>query len=281
MNNYIEVRIDLDPCNADMTDVLAALLADAGFESFVPDDRGLTAYIKETDYDESMRQIPEAMPFATNVVWQSSIVEGKDWNHEWEKNYFKPIVVGDEVVIHSSFHKDVPECKYDIVIDPKMAFGTGHHQTTWLMIKSILQQDLSGKNVIDMGTGTGILAILATMRGAAEVVGIEIDEPAYVNAIENCGLNKVDHIRLFNGDARQLSGREKSADVFLANINRNVITGDMMHYARSLRPGGRMILSGFYLDDVDVVEKAAAQYGLAHELVMDRDNWACVHLRKK
>ena len=172
-----------------MTDVMAAILADAGFESFVPDSNGLTAYIRESDYTPDMESLSRTLPFDVKTSWTATKIEGQDWNHEWEKNYFKPIVVADQCVIHSSFHTDIPQCRYDIVIDPKMAFGTGHHSTTWLMISHLLEINPEGLNVIDMGTGTGILAILAAMRGAARVTGIEIDEPAWINAVENTRLN--------------------------------------------------------------------------------------------
>ena len=162
MNDYIELRLDLEPCSQDATDVLAALLAEVGYESFVPDERGLTAYVRSVQYDDSVvDDVIESLPFECAVSRQSSYIVGQDWNSEWEKNYFKPIVVGDRCVIHSSFHSDVPAAEYDIVIDPKMAFGTGHHATTSQVIEALLSMDLNGLSVIDMGTGTGILAFYA------------------------------------------------------------------------------------------------------------------------
>lgn len=278
MNDYIEVRVNLTPCSEDMTDVLAAVLADAGFESFVADADGLTAFIRATDYEPSMADLAGMLPFATTATWSTKLIEGQDWNHEWEKNYFKPIVVGDKVAIHSSFHTDVPRCEYDIVIDPKMAFGTGHHSTTWLMITSILGEDMRGKSVVDMGTGTGILAILSAMRGASHVAGVEIDEPAYLNAVDNIKLNGCPEVKLLHGDVKALVQVDYKADYFLANINRNVITGDIDLYAKTLKKGGKMFLSGFYLEDVPVVEDAANKCGLVKTDVISRDNWACVHL---
>lgn len=281
MNDYIDVRISLSPCSEDMTDLLAAVLADAGFESFVADADGLDAYIRAEIYDESMRSLVDMLPFPTNATWKATLIEGQDWNSEWEKNYFKPIVVQDRVVIHSSFHSDVPKCRYDIVIDPKMAFGTGHHQTTWLMITSLLKHPPVDKDVIDMGTGTGILAVLSIMLGAKRAVGIEIDNPAYLNAIENISLNNTPEVELINSDASALADLTDSADLFLANINRNVITSDISSYAAALRRGGRMILSGFYLEDVDIVCRAAGQYDLEKVDLLSRDSWACLHLVKK
>lgn len=280
MNDYVEVRINLNPCNEDMTDVMAAILADAGFETFVADENGLTAYIKSSEYDEQMSSLMEALPFECEKTWNATTIEGQDWNHEWEKNYFQPIVVADQCVIHSSFHTDIPKCRYDIVIDPKMAFGTGHHSTTWLMISRLLETDMSGLNVIDMGTGTGILAILSAMRGAENATGIEIDEGAWVNSIENVKLNSYPEIKMLLGDVKRLQDIPYKADVFLANINRNVIIADIASYAESITSGGHLFLSGFYMNDVGIVEEAAKACGLTKIDVTERCDWACVHMVK-
>ncbi len=280
MNDYVEVRVSLTPCSEVITDVLAALLADAGFESFVPDENGLTAYIRSSDYRDEMAEIVRQLPFECSSTWDAVTVEGRDWNHEWEKNYFQPIVVDDQCVIHSSFHTSIPRCRYDIVIDPKMAFGTGHHSTTWLMISRLLESGLTGRKVIDMGTGTGILAILAAMRGAARVAGIELDEAAYVNAMENIALNDHAEITLVHGDASALRNLGFKADLFMANINRNVITSDIALYADAVVSGADMFLSGFYEKDVDIVASAAEKCGFEKGDVTIRNEWACLHLIK-
>lgn len=279
MNDYREVRIDITPCTEDGTDIMAALLADAGFESFVPDEKGVTAYIKVEDYNPvKVNNALADYPFAASLDVSSKIIEGRDWNSEWEKNYFQPIIVGDRVVIHSSFHTDVPNAVYDIVIDPKMAFGTGHHATTSLVIEALLGSELNGKTVIDMGTGTGILSILAVMAGAKSATGIEIDAFAYENAKENITLNSVtDQVTLLNGDVKAL-GNIEPADIFVANINRNVITSDISDYVKSLRPGGKMILSGFYEDDIPVVLASAIPLGLTETSHTVRDRWTCLIL---
>lgn len=281
MNDYYSVRIDATPCTTDITDLAAALLADAGFESFEPDATGLTAYIIAALGDAGQTATDALADFPIEeVVFNVSpeFVEGRDWNEEWEKNYFKPIVIGNQCAIHSSFHTDVPTAQYDIVIDPKMAFGTGHHDTTSQMVGHILDADIAGKSVIDMGTGTGILGILAAMRGAAKVTGIEIDRPAYENAIENVSLNNV-KMQLIHGDASNLADLEP-ADFFLANINRNIITGDIDRYAAKLKTGGRMMLSGFYEEDIPIVEKAAGQYGLKEVSRRVSNRWAAIELQK-
>lgn len=282
MNDYTEVRIDIAPCSETITDTAAALLADAGFETFVPDEKGLTAYIRTDQYDPQLSTTLEAMPWPDlKFTWNAVNVPGQDWNHEWEKNYFKPIVVGERCVIHSSFHSDIPRCEYDIVIDPKMAFGTGHHSTTSLIISRLLELDLNGKDVIDMGTGTGILAILAAMRGAKRITGIEIDPPAWENAVENCKLNKHEEISMVLGDATALeSAVDYKADIMLANINRNVITSDLTRYCNALKEGATLILSGFYEADIPVILQAAEPLGLKYRSHTSRLDWACVTLEK-
>lgn len=281
MNDYVEVRLDLEPMpGPDATDLLAGLLGDIGFESFVPDDAGLTAYIATSLWDEkSLEDALDGFPFDCAISRKAEVIEGRDWNEEWEKNYFKPIIVGDRCVVHSSFHTDIPAAEYDIVIDPKMAFGTGHHATTSLILDRLLDMELAGRAVIDMGTGTGILAILAAMRGASPVTAIEIDPFAQVNAVENVAVNGHPEINVILGDASALAGVEP-ADVFIANINRNVITGDIAAYSARLRPGGHMLLSGFYVEDIDTVNAAATAVGLKPDGFTERDRWACIQLTR-
>lgn len=280
MNDYTEVRIDMSPCNETMTDVMAALLCEHGYESFVPDENGMTAYIKLEDFDKKvLDEVTAELPFDTSVTVKCETVEGRDWNQEWEKNYFKPITVDGKCVIHSSFHTDIPSMPYDIVIDPNMAFGTGHHQTTTLIILRLLELPLEGSSVIDMGTGTGILAILAAMRGAGPVTAIEIDEFAHVNAVENVSLNRHPEINVVLGDASALAGVEP-VDLFLANINRNIIVGDLQVYASRLKEGGTMLLSGFYEDDIAIVLDEARKHGLEYVGHTVLERWSCLELKK-
>lgn len=281
MNDYYALRVEVTPgeCTTDYTDLLAAFLADAGYESFEPDERGLTAYIRADlfDSDEASRIVNE-VPISVRASVSHELIEGKDWNEEWEKNYFKPIVIGKRCVIHSTFHKDVPQAQYDIVIDPRMAFGTGHHFTTRLILTYLLEIDESGLHVIDVGTGTGILAILCKMRGAERVDAIEIDPPAYENACDHVKLNQQD-INLILGDASALSSLP-AADLLIANINRNIILGDMGRYSRCLKSGGRMILSGFYEEDIPVLLKEGARHSLSFESKKSENNWVAIELLK-
>ena len=278
MNDYTLLRVEAEPCNSDITDLLAALLADCGFESFVPDDTGLDAYIPVEAFSEkAVNEALEDFAIPTTLKLSHQTIEGQDWNSEWEKNYFKPILIGD-YLIRSSFHTDLPEAEHDIIIDPRMAFGTGHHATTTLMAKYLMSLTLSDKTVIDMGTGTGILAILAKMRGASTVFGIEIDPPAYENAVDNASLNNVE-LKLMLGDAGRLA-ETSSADVLVANINRNIILGDLDKYAAAMKPGATMLLSGFYTEDIPMIEEAAKMYALSLQEVQSQDNWAGLRLEK-
>lgn len=287
MNNYTEVTFHFHIPAADeqltsdtAADVLSAMLADIGYESFVQQGDALAAYIPASQFDRAtLDETIQAFLLPVAVTTEIKEIEGVDWNAEWEKNYFKPIVVADKCCIHSTFHTDYPQCQYDIVIDPKMAFGTGHHATTSQIIARLLDTDLQGKRVIDMGTGTGILAILARMRGASSVTAIEIDPAAEANARENMQLNGCRDIDLRLGGAEQLAGC--SADLFIANINRNIILNDLSRYAATLAPGAIMLLSGFYEADIPMILRKAADEGLAdggHTVMCD--NWACLTLKK-
>lgn len=281
MNDYVEVRLDVTPCDETRTDILAALLAEAGFESFVPDETGITAYIRSEEFSaDAVNAIIGSFPMESDITWHHVVVEGQDWNKEWEKNYFQPIVIDDKCVIHSSFHKDIPQCVYDIVIDPKMAFGTGHHSTTSLILRQLLSMALSGLNVVDMGTGTGILAIMAAMRGAGRIDAVEIDEFAYTNACENMKLNDAERVALHLGDAAVLASIH-DVNLFIANINRNIITADMASYAATLAPGATMLLSGFYEEDIPVILASAQPHNLTYISHTTDKNWTCLKLRKE
>ena len=285
MNDYYKVVFAVNPPSGDVCDLLADSLADAGYESFEPADDGasLTAYVPAALYSaEATAEAAHALPLEADITFSEEFVEGRDWNSEWEKNYFKPIVVAGRVAVHSSFHTDVPEAEYDIVIDPRMAFGTGHHATTTLMMQAVLEFVTPGCTVMDMGTGTGILAILALMAGAGEAVGIEIDPFAAANARDNVGLNLPPEARLtiIDGDASALEQYHGFADLFLANINRNIITADIARYADAMKPGAKIAVSGFYTEDAGIVKEAAAAAGLSYRRIASIDNWASIVFEK-
>lgn len=277
--DYISLRINIADTTDDINDLLAAFLCEEGYESFVPDEEGLTAYIRADLYDSVVVDtILKEFPMEIKATTESTFVKGENWNEQWEKNYFKPLLIGGKVAVHSSFHTDVPKADYDILIDPKMAFGTGHHSTTSLMMQAILETDLEGKTVIDMGTGTGILAILCKMRGAGSVIGIEIDPGAFENAVENGALNNTE-VNFILGDASKLEGLA-DADFFMANINRNIITADIASYSAHLKSGGEMILSGFYEEDIDIITREAEKYSLKPVKTAADNRWAMVRLQK-
>lgn len=268
-----------DPENF-VADVLAAQLGKIGFESFMTTDEGLDAFIQENNLNEqAINQVIADFPFDTPITFTVENVESKNWNEEWEKYFFEPIVIDNKCVIHSSFHKDFPKLEYDVTIDPKMAFGTGHHETTSLMVSEILENDFSGKTVLDMGCGTSILAILASMRGAERLMAIDIDDWCVENSLDNLKLNNIHNVEVALGDASLLQG--KTFDVILANINRNILMNDMAIYANSLPEDGLLIISGFYTEDIPIIEKEAEKHGLALQYAREKNNWAAVKMVKQ
>lgn len=273
--NYTEVRFFIKPYEAYIADVLMAELGELGFDSFVSTEGSLDAYIAEIFFDEQkIKSLLSDFPFEATIDYECNQIASKNWNEEWEKNYFEPIVIGNECVIHSSFHHHVPHATYDIVIDPKMAFGTGHHETTGLVIGELLKMDLKGKTVLDMGCGTGVLAILAAMRGASTILAIDIDHWCTENAIENIALNKVSGIEVKQGGAALLQGLH--VDVVLANINRNILLADMEQYASCLSAGGELYMSGFYKEDIPLIEAEANRNGLKLVGFQEKNNWVVV-----
>ena len=260
---YFEFTFHTNPSTEIVNDVLAAVLGETGFESFVENENGLTAYIQQTLCDEtSIKNAIAGFPLSdTEITYTYAETEDKDWNEEWEKNFFQPIIIGDRCVIHSTFHQDIPKAEYDIVINPQMAFGTGHHETTSLIIEELLDSELKDKSLLDMGCGTSILAILARMKGAHPCTAIDIDEWCVRNSIENIELNHVDNIAVSQGDASSLSGKGPF-DVVIANINRNILLNDMKQYVTCMHPGAELYMSGFYVDDIPVIREEAEKNGL-------------------
>ena len=278
---YLEVTFTTHPCNETVNDVVSALAGEIGFESFVECEAGVQAYIQQTLFDEeALKEMIASFPLPdTTVKYTIKEAEDKNWNEEWEKNFFQPIVIGDRCVIHSTFHNDVPQAEYDIVINPQMAFGTGHHETTSLIIGELLDSDLQGKALLDMGCGTSILAILARMRGASPCTAIDIDEWCVRNSLENIELNGVDNIAVSQGDASSLESKGPF-DMVIANINRNILLADMKHYIARMNPGAELLMSGFYIDDIPVIREEAERNGLHFVHHREKNRWAAVKFQK-
>ncbi|MHB9055325.1 MAG: 50S ribosomal protein L11 methyltransferase [Paludibacteraceae bacterium] len=276
---YLAIHFKFDNSEDYTADVFANYLGEINFESFVTTTEGLDGYIAEKNFDESMLiEMLSNFPFNVVIEYTKETLEDKNWNEEWEKHFFSPIIIEDQCIIHSSFHKDIPKLKYDIIINPKMAFGTGHHETTSLMIAEILKTDIAGKSVLDMGCGTSVLAILASMKGATDITAIDIDDWCVDNSLENIAMNKVSNIQVYLGDADLLGG--KHFDIILANINRNILLNDMEKYADCLLSGGNLYMSGFYTEDIPLIESKANDLGFRMDYYQQKNKWAAVKTTK-
>ena len=280
---YIEVTFTLTPWSETAQDVLTALAGDIGFESFVEEDTALKAYIQQKLYsEEGIQSLIADFPLPDVCIsYTAQEQEDKDWNEEWEKNFFQPIVIGNRCVIHSTFHKDIPQMEYDILINPQMSFGTGHHETTNLIVSRLLETELTGKCVLDMGCGTSILAILAAKRGASPITAIDIDDWCVSNSADNIRLNGIDCITIRLGDADLLRTERPSFDLIIANINRNILTTDMDAYAACMTTGSRIFLSGFYVDDIPIIQQSLTANGLTFVEHHENNRWAMIVAEKR
>ena len=271
-NIYIEYNFTFSP-KEPISEILIAELGNVGFESFVETENGVTAYIQKTDWNaEILADVFVLNSDEFSIEYNQNEVPQTNWNAEWEKN-FEPIQVDDLVSIRAPFHEN-PNLKYDIVIEPKMSFGTGHHETTHMMVQHLLQLDLENKKVLDMGCGTGILAIFAEMKGAKLLDAIDIDNWCYENSVENVTRNNCKNISVYEGDATLLV--DKKYDVIIANINRNILLTDMKVYTNCLQEGGVLLLSGFYEQDIPVIDAEVIKYGLKLEKFIQRNNWVAL-----
>ncbi|GAB1858101.1 50S ribosomal protein L11 methyltransferase [Flavobacteriaceae bacterium MHTCC 0001] len=266
---YIGYEFKIDPIQP-ASEILIAELGYAGFESFVENETGVTAYIQKEDWDASILdeiQILNSDEFEISFTF--SEIEQTNWNAEWEKN-FSPIVVDDICAVRAPFHEKF-DTQYDIIIEPKMSFGTGHHETTHMMIQHILKNDFKNKSVLDMGCGTGVLAILAEQNGAKPIDAVDYDNWCYLNSLENVERNDCQHISVIEGDASVLG--KTTYDIIIANINRNILLQDMATYVSCLNEGGMLFLSGFYTDDIPVIQSECEKHLLKFEEKLERNNW--------
>lgn len=274
---YFEVTFTTHPCNETVNDVVSALAGEIGFESFVEWEQGVQAYVQQSLFDEgALKEMIANFPLPdTQIEYTVVEAEDKDWNEEWEKNFFQPIVIGNRCCIHSTFHQNAPKAEYEILINPQMAFGTGHHETTSSIIQELLDADLQGKSVLDMGCGTSILAILASMRGASPITAIDIDDWCVNNSRDNIELNGISNITVELGDANLLKDR-KPFDVIIANINRNILLADMKHYATCMHSGSELYMSGFYVEDIPAIQAEAESLGMEFIHHREKNNWVAV-----
>ena len=261
----------------DASEIVIALLADLGFDTFEETDDAVKGYTSDEDFDaeglvELVRERPELI---TSI--DTRRIKQENWNQLWESN-FPMAEIAERVVVYAPFHKDVPVLEYSICIMPQMAFGTGHHDTTSLMIEMMLDLDIAGKSVLDMGCGTGILAIFAAKKNAASVTAIDIDEWAYRNAVENCERNNINNVEILQGDKTLLANR--NFDIVIANINRNILLADVAGYAKCLSSGGLLQISGFYETDFADIATEIEKNGLELVTQLKRTKWIAALFRK-
>jgi len=275
--DYIEVNFIIDPTSPEM-EIMMAQLAEIGYDSFMESDNGLLAYIPGDNFNEDiLRDLSVLNQDLSQLNYTYKTIKDQNWNEVWESNY-DPVTIKDQVYIRAPFHKTNRDIKYEILVDPKMSFGTAHHETTSLMIEMMLDEKLSGKKVLDMGCGTGILAILAEMLGARKIDAIDFDEWAYENATENVAKNKCKNIHVQLGDASTIKTVEYN--YIFANINRNVLLQDISVYATRLVKNGILLLSGFYTEDLLLIESSAREYNLILDHKLIKNNWIIARFTK-
>lgn len=274
--NYTQVIVVVEPLIVGR-EILIAELAELGFESFVDTETGFEAYIPESDFKKKeFEAIPLLADKEFTISYQITSIEQQNWNQQWEES-FEPIEVESRLLIRAPFHQAPPKNVLDIIIEPKMSFGTGHHETTYLIAKRLLDLSLENKSILDMGCGTGILAILAKKKKCGNILAIDNDEWAYTNCIENCQRNHVD-IEVVLGDAHDI--KNNKFDVIIANINRNILLRDMHIYADALNDKGLLLLSGFFMVDKNILMEQAQQLGLKLHFEATKNEWAMLELIK-
>lgn len=278
---YFEVTFRLTPAGETACDLLTALAAEAGFESYLPDGDGVKGFVQQQLFDEAkLQDILADFPLPdTDIRYTVEEAEDKDWNEEWEQNGFQPITIDTELTVRATGHMTQTATRHDIVINPRLAFGTGSHQTTHQLLERLLRLPLEGKRVLDAGCGTGVLGILAALRGASPVVAYDIDEWSVRNTLENAALNGVS-LDVAEGDSSVLAGRG-TFDIIVANINRNILLADMPRFAQSLSSSGELLISGFYTEDAPCLKERASALGLTFVDETQLENWATLRFRKK
>ncbi len=274
--DYTEVRFYND---VSLNEIIIAWLGENDFDMFEERPDGLNAYIvsenfNETDLQEIISNIPGS---GKNIRYETSFIRDQNWNRKWESN-FEPVIIEEAVYIRAPFHEKRNDYLHEIVIEPKMSFGTGHHATTASMIRLMLDLSFAGKRVLDMGCGTGVLAILASKLGASGITAIDVEEWAYHNSIENCERNDARSVKVLRGDASLLDGIQY--DIILANINRNILMNDIPAYVNSLTEGGDLLMSGILLQDKNIIDANATGNGLSFVTETVSNGWLALHYKK-
>ncbi|MFO8236545.1 MAG: 50S ribosomal protein L11 methyltransferase [Bacteroidales bacterium] len=282
MKNTIELQCTIHaPKNQrqEISDILIAQLADLGFTGFLDTNEGLNAYISEESFDFSeIKQLSVVHIFGDYVDFNQKIIKDKNWNESLEKS-FNPVIINDECIIRAPFHKPEKVFSYDIIIEPKMSFGTGHHVTTYLMIQAMLEMQLEDKKILDIGCGTGILSILADKKKAKKVLAVDNNEWAYTNTLENIKINHTKNITCQLGTVNDI--KEDNFDFILANINKNVLLKDIPRYTEILALNGILLLSGIYKNDMNDIQRKALVIDLQYKKILEKDEWVTVQFEKK
>lgn len=278
--NYIQISFSFSSIEEYQHDLLIAELADIGFDTFEDTDIGFEAFILANNYNEAvLKNVLAGFSDDLDYTYSVNSIEPQNWNEEWEKN-FSPLIINQDCYIRATFHEQQPQYKYQIVIDPKMAFGTGHHQTTTMMMLYILETRFKDKLVLDMGAGTGILGILASKLGAKQIIAIDNDEVCYRSAIENAVLNQIDNLTSLCGSKEVIPNF--NFDFVFANINRNILLDQIESYANVLKQDGSIYFSGFYEDpDLEMIKLHCANFNLAYVDHKKDGEWVAAHFLKK
>lgn len=267
-------------CDPEFAEILMAEIAEAGFDTFMETEKGFEAYVEGDHFDQvQLEHLKEKYQYVNPLLFFQDRIQKQNWNEEWEKNV-DPILVDDQCLVRAAFHKIDKRYPYEIIITPKMSFGTGHHQTTHLMLSAQMKMDHRGKRVMDAGCGTAILSIMASKLGAAEVEAFDIDEWSVENGNENTANNHCSNIHIQQGTIREVT-LNGTFDIILANINKNILLSEMNQYASFLKADGYLLLSGFYVQDIPDLKACGAQYGLQEVTFQERESWACLQLHKQ
>ena len=275
--NYTKISFTLNPDNQENREILIAVLSDLTFESFDESEDCVMGYIPGESVNlQEIKDIATALPFSVDM--ENEMIPDQNWNEIWEKNYFKPLLIGNRCLVRAPFHTEYEPAEFELVIEPKMAFGTGNHETTTLVAEQILKMDLVGKTILDMGCGTGILGMLASLKGAKSVTAIDIDTWSFESTVENSRLNNIFNIEAILGDAGLLG--TESYDIIFANIQKNVIIKVLPAYNSVLQSGGNIYLSGFYTQDMPDIKRKAESLGLIETGYQEKNNWVVYSFKK-